>query len=78
MVQPISLITRKQIEKRLLFMGRKELENIARDEKVSVRSVQRIYKNLKHHGHTYSLPSAVPQGRPRRFTLQMEQVCTQN
>jgi hypothetical protein len=56
-------------------MRRKELENIARDEKVSVRSVQRIYKNLKHHGHTYTLPSNVPQGRPRRFTPQMEQVC---
>jgi transposase len=55
-------------------MKHKELKNIAEDDKVSLRSVQRIYKNLKHHGHTYSLPSQVSQGRPRRFTSEMEKV----
>lgn len=55
-------------------MKHKELKNIAEHDKVSLRSVQRIHKNLKHHGHIYSLPSQVSQGRPRRFTSEMEKV----
>jgi len=55
-------------------MKHKELKNIAELDKVSLRPVQRIYKNLKHHGYTYSLPPKLSQGRPRRFTSEMEKV----
>ena len=56
-------------------MSHKELKNIAKDEKVSVRSVQRIYKNLNIIDiHITFLPSQVSQGRPRRFTSEIEKV----
>ena len=75
MVRPIDKAKRQHIEKLLACMRTKELKIIARDEKISLRSVQRFHKNLKHHGHTYNLPSDISQRRPHKFTVQMEQVC---
>ena len=50
-------------------MRTKELKIMAREEKILLCSVQRFHKNLKHHGHTYNLPSDISQHRPRKFSM---------
>src|ERR1700694_336499 len=49
-------------------------KQIAKDTNVSRRAVQRFTKNIRDYG-TPKPPKLVPQGRPRKITPEIEEVC---